>query len=176
MFGIQVVERQRIGNPIGVESLPLISDDDGHSLSAFAAATNVNQLASVCAIAVEHRVAQCFPKREFNYNKSSFPPAQRDPAIKPMSQSTSGEIRPLSLRTQVCSSRGAFVKSGLRTTDSSDLKLPTQVISVASHLARSLSQDLGQSATDKWSSASDNRAVIRYKENRCLRDLLRSLL
>jgi hypothetical protein len=66
MFGIQVVERQRIGNPIGVESLPLISDDDGHSLSAFAAATSVNQLASACAIAVEHRVAQCFPKREFN--------------------------------------------------------------------------------------------------------------
>jgi hypothetical protein len=46
--------------------LPLISDDDEHSLAAFAAATDVNQLASVQAIAVDDRVTQGFPKGEFN--------------------------------------------------------------------------------------------------------------
>jgi hypothetical protein len=66
MLGIEVFERQRIGNLTGVESLPLISDHDEHSLAAFAAAPNVNQLASVQAIAVEHCVTQRFPKREFN--------------------------------------------------------------------------------------------------------------
>jgi len=47
VFGAEVLDRQRIGNPIGVESMSLISDDDEHSLAAFAAATDVNQLASV---------------------------------------------------------------------------------------------------------------------------------
>jgi hypothetical protein len=46
--------------------LPLISDDHEHSLTAFAAATDVNQLASVQAIAVDDRVTQGFPKGEFN--------------------------------------------------------------------------------------------------------------
>src|SRR5713226_87297 len=66
VFGIEVFERQRIGNPIGVESMSLISDDDEHSLAAFAAAANVNQLAGVQSIAVNHSVTQSFPKREFN--------------------------------------------------------------------------------------------------------------
>jgi len=46
--------------------MSLISDDDEHSLGAFAAATDMNQLASIHAIAVEHRVAHGFAKREFN--------------------------------------------------------------------------------------------------------------
>ena len=66
MFGTEVFERQRIGNRIGVESMSLISDDDEHSIAAFAAATKVNQLATVQTIAMEHRVTQGFPKREFN--------------------------------------------------------------------------------------------------------------
>jgi len=66
VFGIEVFDRQRVGNLTGVESISLISDDDEHSLAAFAAATNVNQLARVQAIAVEHRVTQGFPKGEFN--------------------------------------------------------------------------------------------------------------
>ena len=66
MFGIEVFDRQRVGYLIGVESISLISDDEEHSLAAFAAATNVNQLAGVQAIAVEHRVTQGFPKGEFN--------------------------------------------------------------------------------------------------------------
>jgi hypothetical protein len=66
VFGIEVFDRQRVGNLTGVESISLISDDDEHSLAAFAAATNVNQLAYVQAIAVEHRVTQGFPKGEFN--------------------------------------------------------------------------------------------------------------
>jgi len=66
VFGIEVFNRQRIRNIIGVESMSLISDDDEHSLSAFTAATDMNQLASIHAIAVEHRVTHGFPKREFN--------------------------------------------------------------------------------------------------------------
>jgi hypothetical protein len=46
--------------------MSLISDDDEHSLSAFAAATDMNQLASIHAIAVEHRVTHSFPKRQFD--------------------------------------------------------------------------------------------------------------
>jgi hypothetical protein len=44
--------------------MSLISDDDEHSVAAFAAATDVNQLAGVQSIAVEHRVTQCFSKGE----------------------------------------------------------------------------------------------------------------
>jgi len=66
VFGAEVLDRQRIGNAIGVESMSLISDDDEHSLAAFAAATDVNQLASVQSIAVEHRIAQSFSKGKFN--------------------------------------------------------------------------------------------------------------
>ena len=64
MLGTEVFERQGIGNPIGVEPFSLILDDDGKS--AVTAATDVNQLACVSAIAVEHRITQGFPKREFN--------------------------------------------------------------------------------------------------------------
>jgi hypothetical protein len=66
VFGTKVFESQRIGNRIGFESKSLIPDDDGHSLATFAAAADVNQLARVRAIAVEHRVAQSLPKSEFN--------------------------------------------------------------------------------------------------------------
>ena len=53
MFGFQVFHRQRVRNIIGVESIPLVPDDNGHSLGAFAAATDVNQLASIQAIAMD---------------------------------------------------------------------------------------------------------------------------
>jgi hypothetical protein len=66
VFGIEVFERQGIGYPIGIEPLPLIPNDDGQSTAAVAAATDVNQLARVQTIAVEYRVAQGFPKGEFN--------------------------------------------------------------------------------------------------------------
>lgn len=66
VFRTKVLESQRIGNSIGIESVSLISDDDGHNLAAFATATDVNQLARIQAIAVEHRVTQSFPKGEFN--------------------------------------------------------------------------------------------------------------
>ena len=46
--------------------MSLISDDDEHSLSAFAAATDMNQLSRIHAITVEHSVTHGFPKREFN--------------------------------------------------------------------------------------------------------------
>jgi len=57
VFGPEVFERQRIRNLSRVESLSLISDDDEHSLAALAAATDVNELAGVQAIAVNDRVA-----------------------------------------------------------------------------------------------------------------------
>jgi len=44
----------------------LISDDDEHSLSTFAAATDMSQLASIRAIATGHRVTHGFPNCEFN--------------------------------------------------------------------------------------------------------------
>jgi hypothetical protein len=66
VLGTEVFDRQRIGNLVGIESMSLISDDDGHSLAPFAAATDVNELASVRVIAVDHRVTQGFPKGEFN--------------------------------------------------------------------------------------------------------------
>ena len=47
MFGPEVFDRQRIGYLIGVESLPLIFDTDGHSFPVFAVATDVNQLVSL---------------------------------------------------------------------------------------------------------------------------------
>jgi hypothetical protein len=66
VFGFQVFDRQRIRNSIRVETRSLISDDDEHSLGAFAAATDMNQLARIHAIAMEYRVTHGFPKREFN--------------------------------------------------------------------------------------------------------------
>jgi len=66
VFGAEVFDRQRIGNVIRIESLSLIPDHDEHSLGPLAAATDVNQFAGVQAIAVEYRVTQGFPKREFD--------------------------------------------------------------------------------------------------------------
>src|SRR5260221_11457207 len=56
--------------------------------------------------------------------------SQREPAIRLVSQSTRGEIRPISLRNQVCTSNGAVMKRRSRSADRRDLKLPTQIISV----------------------------------------------
>src|SRR6266850_8103502 len=66
VFGFQVFDRERIRNSIGVETMSLISDDDEHSLGTFAAATDMNQLAGIEAIAVEYRVTDGFSKCEFN--------------------------------------------------------------------------------------------------------------
>jgi hypothetical protein len=113
--------------------MSLISDDDEHSVAAFAAAADVNQLAGVQSIAVKHRVTQGFAKGEFDELLVSQ--TQRDTAIRLMSQSTSGEIRPISLRTQVSTSKGASVKSSLASADCRGLKLPTQIISETSFRA-----------------------------------------
>jgi hypothetical protein len=66
VFCTKVLESQRIGNSIGVESVSLVSDDDGHTFAVFAPAPDVNQLAAIQPIPVEHRVTQSFPKGEFN--------------------------------------------------------------------------------------------------------------
>jgi len=66
VFGTEVFDRQRIRNLIEVESWSLIPDYDGQSSTTFTAATDVNQLAWVYAIAVDHRITQGFPEREFN--------------------------------------------------------------------------------------------------------------
>ena len=47
VFGIQVFDSERIRNIIRVESISLIPDDNEHSLGAYAAATDMNQLAGV---------------------------------------------------------------------------------------------------------------------------------
>jgi hypothetical protein len=85
VFGPEVFERQGIGYLVGIESLSLIPDDDGQSTAADAAATDMNQLAGVQAIAVEHRVSQGFPKREFNALLLSANAARcHDQAHKPL--------------------------------------------------------------------------------------------
>jgi hypothetical protein len=66
MFGGEFFDRQRIGKVIRIESVSLIPDHDEHSLVPFAAATDVHQFAGIQAIAVDHRVTQGFPKREFD--------------------------------------------------------------------------------------------------------------
>jgi len=63
--------------------------------------------------------------------KVSFPRTQRDRAIRLMSQSANGEIRPVSLRSQLCTFSGAS-EGGLRSADRRDWKLPTQIISAVS--------------------------------------------
>jgi len=119
----EVFERQRIGNFIGVESLPLIPDYDRQPTAAFAAATDVDQLACVSAIAVEHRITQGFPKREFNELFLSANTARC--CVSLISQSTSGEIWRSRSAPGVHSS-GASVKRSLGSIDCSDLKLPTK--------------------------------------------------
>src|SRR5216684_2091591 len=104
--------------------MSLISDHDEHSLAVLAAATDVNQLARL-----PWSMALLRASRSASSTNSSSPKTQRDPAIRLMSQSTSGEIKPISLRTQVCTSSGAPVKRGLRSADCRDLKLPAQSIS-----------------------------------------------
>jgi flagellar biosynthesis/type III secretory pathway ATPase len=44
----------------------LVPNDDANSLLGLAAAMDMNQLVRVQAIAVEHRVAEGFAKREFD--------------------------------------------------------------------------------------------------------------
>jgi|SRR5580704_3876984 hypothetical protein len=66
VLGSEVFKRERIGKVIDVESVSLISNDDTYSLVTFAITTDVNQLAGVRAVAVQHRVANRFSDREFN--------------------------------------------------------------------------------------------------------------
>src|ERR1700719_3394155 len=62
----RVLNRQRIGDVIRIEPVPLIPDHEGHSLGWFATATDMNQFAGIQAIAVEYRVTQGFAKSEFD--------------------------------------------------------------------------------------------------------------
>jgi hypothetical protein len=66
VFGGQIFERQRIGNLSRVKSLALISDDNKDPLATVATAADMNQLPALQAIAMQHGVTQCFPKRKFN--------------------------------------------------------------------------------------------------------------
>src|SRR5260370_32601600 len=64
--------------------MSLVSDDNEHSVAAFAAAADVNQLAGVQSIAVNHSVTQSFPKREFNKLLLAADPLRRcDEVHKP---------------------------------------------------------------------------------------------
>src|SRR5260370_42295303 len=63
--GIEGFDRQRVGNLLGVESVSLISDDE-HSLGCLAAAMNMNQLAGIHTIVVEHLVTHSFSKCDFS--------------------------------------------------------------------------------------------------------------
>jgi len=121
VFGTEVFERQRIGDLTGVESISLISDDDEHSVAAFAAATDANQLASVQAIAMDYRVTQGFPKSKLNELFLSANTARA--AIRLINQSTSGKSDRSRFAPRCATSSGASVKRSLGSIDRSDLKL-----------------------------------------------------
>ena len=63
-FRAEILHRQGIGYLIRIESSSLIRNDNEDFPAGFATAMNMNQLASLQAIAMEHRVAQCFPQSE----------------------------------------------------------------------------------------------------------------
>src|SRR6267154_5353274 len=62
----QSFDRQRVGNRFWIKSLPLVGDDNGHSLSQLTLTTDLNQLVSVRPMAVNDCVAQSFLKRQFH--------------------------------------------------------------------------------------------------------------
>jgi hypothetical protein len=66
VFRAEILNRQGIGYLIGIESASLVRNDNEDFPAGFATAMNMNQLASLQAIAMEHRVAQCFPQRELD--------------------------------------------------------------------------------------------------------------
>jgi len=72
---------------MGVKSIPLISDDDEHSLGVVRAAADMDELANIRAIAVQHRVTYGFSKSEFN---ELFPSANAagtsDPVHEPVQE------------------------------------------------------------------------------------------
>jgi len=62
----QPFDRQRVGNRFWIKSLPLVRDDNGHSLSQLTLTTDLNQLVSVHPMAVNDCITQSFLKRQFN--------------------------------------------------------------------------------------------------------------
>jgi hypothetical protein len=65
-FRAEILNRQGIGYLMRIESSSLIRNDNEDFPAGFATAMNVNRLASLQAIAVEHRVAQCLRQRELD--------------------------------------------------------------------------------------------------------------
>jgi hypothetical protein len=63
---LEILDRQWIWYVIGIESSSLIRNDHEEFPTRFPTTMNMNQLASIQAIAVKHRVTQGFPKSEFN--------------------------------------------------------------------------------------------------------------
>jgi len=66
VLGLQSFDRQRVWNRFRIKPLPVVRDDNGHSLSQLALTTNVNQLAGVYPVAVNDGIAQRFVKRQLN--------------------------------------------------------------------------------------------------------------
>jgi hypothetical protein len=65
-FREEILIRQGIGYLIRIESSSLIRNGKENFPTGFATAMNMNQLASLQAIAMEHRVAQCFSQRQLD--------------------------------------------------------------------------------------------------------------
>src|SRR6266446_3723771 len=63
---LQSFDSQRVGNRSWIKSMPLVRDDNGHSLSELTLTTNLNQLVRVHPIAVNDCIAQTLPKCQFN--------------------------------------------------------------------------------------------------------------
>jgi hypothetical protein len=56
VVGADIFGSRGIWHRVRIKSLTLIPDDDGNTLSQFAAATNLNQLLAVHTVAVNNRI------------------------------------------------------------------------------------------------------------------------
>jgi hypothetical protein len=66
VLGLQSFDRQRVRNGVWIKTLPVVRDDNGHSLSQLTSTANLNQLVGVHPIAVNDCIAQSLLKRQFN--------------------------------------------------------------------------------------------------------------
>ena len=66
MLSLQILESQRIGDPVRVKSNSLVPDDQAQLFPQFTSAINLNQLAGIESVAVNDRIVESLPKGQFN--------------------------------------------------------------------------------------------------------------
>jgi hypothetical protein len=66
VLSLEIFRSEGIKNCIRIKPSPLVPDDNGQSLSQLTSTANLNQLMCVHPIAVNDRVVDSFPKRQFD--------------------------------------------------------------------------------------------------------------